>query len=38
MSPTARRKRMPWSEIRTFTTVENCCRMDAAESAEAERA
>ena len=28
---------MPNSEMRMFTALENCCRIEAAESAEAER-
>jgi hypothetical protein len=35
---TARRNSMPSCEMRTFTAVENCCRMDAADRQVAERA
>ena len=28
---------MPWSEMRMFTALENCCRIDAADSAEAQK-
>ncbi len=37
-SPIARMNAMPKSEIRMFTVLENCWRIEAAESADAEKA